>query len=169
MTKIPDKEAFTDIGGRYRTQSLFLEIEYGPNAVYTLKEQDHMWEGHLYPSLKRLYVELEDPTEYEFANTYLANWTHWQKVLENKVLRRHIDEWRSELEWRLRCKAAKQMVREAEKGNYQASKWLMDRGWATRPAGRPSKSEVEGEKAVQARLGQEFSADVHRLFGNQGK
>jgi len=165
--ELPDKSLFTDIGGRYKTQSLFLEIAYNPEAVYTLKEQDHTWEGKLYPSLKRLYVEREDPTEYEFATEYLANWRHWQKLLENKVLRRHIDEWRDELEWRLRSKAARQMLREAEKGNYQASKWFMDRGWMNRPAGRPSKAEIEKERVVQAQLGNEFGADVHRLFGAQ--
>jgi hypothetical protein len=61
------------------------------------------------------------------------------------------------------------MMKSAAEGNYQASKWLTDRGWLTRGAGRPSKLDVESEKAFQARVKEDYTADVHRLFANQGK
>jgi hypothetical protein len=56
------------------------------------------------------------------------------------------------------------MIAVAAAGNYQATKWLADRGWAQRAAGRPSKSEIDGEKAFQTRLGNEYGADVIRLM-----
>ena len=56
------------------------------------------------------------------------------------------------------------MLRSAEDGNYQASKWLADRGWHTRPAGRPTKLEIEREKRIASAIGDEYSADVVRLF-----
>jgi hypothetical protein len=164
-----DKTKFKDVGGRPLTQSLFLEVNYTPNATYTLKDYDHEWEGHVYPSLKRLYLEFEDPTEYDFANTYLLGWQHWQRLVENKLTRKHIDEWREELEYKLKARAVKLMVQSAESGNYQAAKWLADRGWTTRAAGRPTKAEVDGERAAQAKIVQEYGADVHRLFAEQGK
>ena len=164
-----DKSKMVDVGNRPYTQSLFLEVNYDENAIYTFKERDHEWNGKVYPSLKKLYVEFEDPTEYEFAQEYLLGWSHWQRLLENKLIRKHIDEWRLELEYRLRSKAAKKMIQKAERGDYQAAKWLLDRGWATRGAGRPSKADLEASKAVAERVQNDYSADVHRLFANQGK
>ena len=157
-----------DPAGRPYTQSLFLELLYKPDiAVYTLKDVDHVYEGKEFKSLKRLYLEMEDVTEYDFANTYLLGWNHWQRLCENKAIRKHIDEWREELEYKLRSQAAKQMIKQAAKGSYQASKWLLDRGWATRGAGRPSQAEKDSKLAQDRRLDEEYGADVVRLFGER--
>jgi hypothetical protein len=161
--KLPSKDKLVDSMGKPLTQSLFLEIGYTEQAVYTLKDQDHVLDGKHYPSLKRLYLETEDPTEYEFATTYLLGWRHWLRLCENKAIRRHIDEWRDELEIKLRSKGVREVMKSAAAGNYQAAKFLADRGWDTRGAGRPSKAEVEHEKKVQAAISEEFSADIIRL------
>ena len=157
-----------DSMGKFRTQSLFLELGYGTDALFTLKDQDHEHEGTVYKSLKRLYLEFEDPTEYEFANTVLLGWRHWQRMCENKVIRKHIDEWREELEVKLRSQAIRDAIQEAKKGHFQAAKWVADRGWSTRGAGRPSKADIEHEKKVQSRIDNEYSGDVVRMFANQG-
>ena len=164
-----DKSKMMDTGGRYLTQSMFLEVNYEPNATFTLKDNDHEWNGVIYPSLKRLYIEFEDPTEYDFANTYLLGWKHWQKLIGNKMLLNHVQEWREELEFKLRAKGVKNMMLSAAQGNYQASKWLVERGWDVRGAGRPSKAEIEGQKALIKRVDDEYGADVVRMFANQGK
>ena len=165
-----DKSRLLDTSGRPLTQALFLECGYNEQyVVYTLKEKDHEWKGVVYPSLKRLYLEMEDATEYEFAATHLLGWKHWQRLYENKLLKNHIDEWREELEYKLRSRATQQMLALAASGSYQAAKWVLDRGWSNRAAGRPSKAEQEAHKAQDARISDEFSADVHRLFVSQGK
>lgn len=162
--KLPSKEQMTDDMGRPITQSLFLEINYTELSVYTLKDDDHELNGKQYPSLKRLYLECEDPTEYEFATTYLLGWKHWLRLCENKAIRKHIDEWRDELEVKLRSQGVKEVIRAANRpGGLQAAKWLADRGWATRGAGRPSKADVDREKAIQANITDEFTADIVRL------
>jgi len=162
-----DKKAFLDSAGKPLTQSIFLEVGYTAQAVYTLKEDDHYYEGKLYPSLKKLYIEMADVTEYEFANTYLLGWKHWKRICENKLLRAHIDEWREELELKMRSKGVKEAIKAAELGGFQAAKWLADRGWSNKGAGRPSKEEIEREKKFQARVSDEYGADVVRLFGNE--
>lgn len=164
-----DKKLFLDSAGKPLTQSLFLEIGYTEQALYTLKEDDYEYKGKLYPSLKRLYLEMEDPTEYEFANTYLLNWKHWKRIYANKIFKSYIDDWREELELKLRARGIKEAMKAAEMGGFQAAKWLADKGWDTRQAGRPSKAEVERETKVMARLNDEFSADVVRLFGTENK
>ena len=130
-TVIPSKDKMVDSAGRPITQSMFLEIGYSDAAIYTLKDEDYTYEGHLYPSLKRLYLEEADPTEYSFAVKYLLNWKQWLRLCENKLTRKHIDEWREELEVKLRSRGVKSAMYAAQEGNYQAAKWLADRGWST--------------------------------------
>ena len=158
-----------DAMGKPLTQGLFLEIGYSDFAIYTLKDQDHELNGKNYLSLKRLYLEIADPTEYEFATTYLLGWKHWMRLCENKALRAHIDEWRDELEIKLRSKAIKTIIAQAGLlGAVQASKWVADRGWSTRGAGRPTKAEIEHEKKIQAGITNEYSADLLRLVKKEG-
>ena len=153
-----------DTMGRPITQSLFLEIGYADSALYTLKESDFEYNGRTLPSIKRLYLECADPTEYEFATTHLLGWGHWQRICENKAIRKFIDEWRIELEVKLRSAGVKNALAAAASGNFQASKWVADRGWDTRGAGRPSKADVERETKVQSLISEEYSADVLRMI-----
>ena len=160
-----DKKKLRDGNGRPLTQSLFLEVGYNTKfAVYTQKDDDYEYKGKVYPSLKKLYLAHEDPTEYDFATTYLLGWEHWQRICRNKVFSKMIKGWREELELKLRSQAVRDIIElsTGDKG-FQAAKWLADRGWDKRPAGRPSNEEVERETAMQSRLDQEYSADVVRL------
>lgn len=159
----PSKDKMIDSMGRPITQSLFLEIGYTDAAVYTLKDNDFEYNGKLLPSIKRLYLEIADPTEYEFATACFIGWSHWQRICENKAIRRHIEEWRMELEVKLRSRGVKAAIFAANGGNYQAAKWLADRGWDTRGPGRPSKADVERETKIQAAMSDEFSADIIRM------
>lgn len=161
----PDKTKFKDVGGRMITQGLFLEIGYTDNAYYTLDDEDKTYEGRVYPSLKRLYLEHEDVGEYDFAKTYLLNWRHWQRLCANKVLAKHIEEWREELEVKLRSDAIYTIIQlsSEEKGGFQAAKWIADRGWDVRSVGRPKKDTSEMDKKLEERLHDEYSADIVRL------
>jgi hypothetical protein len=161
---IINKEIMLDSMNKPITQSLFLELGYTDFSVYTLKDNDYEYKGKVYPSLKRLYLEMADPTEYEFAVTYLIGWRHWKRICENKQIRVYIDEWREELEMKLRSEGVKHAMQSAKLGGFQAAKWLADRGWSNKGAGRPSKEDVEGEKKFQARMDSEYGADVLRLF-----
>lgn len=154
----------TDDKGRFRTVSLFLETSYDQSAVFSLKEHDYIYEGKLYPSAKRIYLQMEDVTEYDFANHVFISWKHWLRITENKQLLSHISEWRSELEYKLRSKAVQQMIDQADKGSFQAAKWIANREWDVRGAGRPNKAEIEREKVFQSKVADEYSGDVLRLM-----
>ena len=71
-----NKKLLTDGSGKPLTQGLFLEIGYSDSALYTLKDNDHEYNDKALPSIKRLYLEMEDVTEYEFANKYFLGWSH---------------------------------------------------------------------------------------------
>jgi len=157
--------------GRPLTQGLFLEIGYNTQyAVFTLDDDDKEYKGVTYPSMKKLYLACEDPTEYQFAKKYLLGWRHWKRLLENTVLRVHFDEWREELEVAMRSEAVLSIVdmTTSDQGNFQAAKWLADRGWDKRGAGRPSKAEIDREKRIESRIGEELGADILRMQGHLG-
>lgn len=147
------------------TQGLFLEIGYNPEqAMYTLKDWDWNYEGVTYPSLKRLYLEHEDVVEYDFACTYLLGWNHWQRICKNKILRKHIDEWRFELELKLRSAALKNIVdMTADEKGFQAAKYIANKEWEKNGVGRPKKDTSEHDAKVEARINEEFADDVKRL------
>lgn len=161
---LPSKEQMVDGAGRPLTQSLFLELGYSPAAIYTLKEVDYEYNGRVYPSIKKLYVEVADPTEYQFAKQFFLSWKHWQRIADNKAIKPYIEEWREELEVKLRSIGVKRVMDHASlPTGLQAAKWLADRGWSTRGAGRPTKADIEREKAIMVKVEDEYSADVSRL------
>lgn len=161
-----DKSLLKDTMGRPLTQGLFLEIGYNTDyAVYTLDDEDKEYKGKTYLSLKKRYLEAEDPTEYQFARKWLLNWQHWKRLRANKVLAEHFDEWAEELEVMLRSEAIGSILEltVSESGNFQASKWLADRGWDKRGAGRPSKAEKERDSRINDRINAALLEDIERM------
>lgn len=158
----PDRSKFKDSIGRYRTQSLFLETKYDTStAVYTFDDTDKEYEGVVYPSLRRLYLEMSDPTEYDFAKKYLWGWDHWQQMLGNKALLTHIDAWREELEVKLRAQGVRQILDMS--GNFNAAKWAADGHWNVK-RGRPSKEEMAREKRVREKAVATAEDDSARIL-----
>lgn len=158
-----DKSKFKDPSGNFVTQSLFIDFRYDSKyAVYTLAEEDKEYEGEVYPSLKRLYLEAEDPTEYEFANTHLYSWEHWQRLCSNAALLKHIEKWREELEVRLRAKAVRVLKNKASAGDFNAAKWVADRGWSD---DKSVKKQTKAQKEkMRAKIDDELKEDAARVL-----
>lgn len=156
-----DKTKLKDTIGRPLTQSLFLEHNYSEYAYFTLNDDDKMYEGRLFPSLKKLYLEVADPTEYQFAIKHLLGWTHWQRLNENKALVKHFDQWRQELEVMLRSEALLAISDMNE--NFQAQRFLAEKGWEKGTVGRPKKSDPQREDAIQERIADELKGALVRM------
>ncbi len=141
---------FKTAQGRRLTKGLFFETTLADKStvLYTLKEEDH--EG--YPSLKKLYLEVEDPTEYKFATSYLSGYSHWEELCKCEWFIPHLELWRKELELKIKSKALYQIREEAEndlsKSKFTANKFLLEGGWKPKETetksrrGRPSKQEI---------------------------
>lgn len=161
---IPSKNQFKDKMGRYITQGLFIDFKYDETfAVYTLEDEDKEYKGCLYPSLKKLYLEMEDPTEYQFANKYLYGWDHWLVIKNNKALYEKIEKWQEELEVRIRAKGVHAMLRMTDSANFNAAKWVADGSWQQK-RGRPSKDERERERRIRERAMAEVDEESARII-----
>lgn len=160
---IVDKTKLLDKMGRPLTQSLFLEHNYSEYAAFTLNDEDKMYKGTLYPSLKRLYLDIADPTEYQFAKKYLLGWRHWKRLNENKTLCVYFDEWREELEVMLRSEGLLAISEMAD--NFQAQKYLAEKGWEKNKVGRPPK---EVNSNIEDRIADELKDTLVRMDSYKG-
>lgn len=153
--------------GRPLTQSLFLETHYDKDvAVYTLKDDDFEYKDKKFLSLKRLYLEMGDPTEYTFANTYLLGWSHWKRIKQNNLYTEMMEQWSEELEVKMMSEMVGRtmdMAYDEEKPNMAAVKFIADKGWSKRKAGRPSKDDIAKERRIAAAVEEEYAADANRL------
>ena len=160
-----DKSRFKDEKGRYIVQGLFLEDRYNTDlAYYTLDGEDKDYKGTIFPSLKRLYLEEGDPTEYLFAKKYLYDWNHWQRMCRNSIVGKHIEQWREELKLYLRADGISAIIDAAlNEKHYQAAKWLADEGWEVKKRGRPSKDEIQKELKKRSDEEEAFAEDFQLL------
>lgn len=152
----------------FRTLSLFVEKNFDESfeAIFTIKDRDFIKNGTKYLSLKKIYFYYSDPTEYTFATEVLGSWRHWDKIVKNKFLGKIINEWREELEIKLRSESIQSIIntaKEGGRGGVPAAKYIAERGWDRRKAGRPTKAEVIKETKVQSKLNEEIDADLKRL------
>lgn len=160
-----DNPNFKDKMGRFITQGLFIDFRYDDTyAVYTLADEDKVHNGNLYPSLKRLYLQEEDPSEYNFANKYLYNWDHWLAIKSNKALYEEIRRWQEELEVKIRAQGIRTMLKLNKKDNFNAAKWIADGGWHDKTVGRPSKATKEAERKMRERALMEADEESARVI-----
>lgn len=160
---ITNNSEFKDSKGRWRTQSLFLEVNYHPDAIYTMKNEDH----HTgIPSFSRLYINIGDPTEYQQAGSLLGGWDHWQVLCSSKWFQDYIIPIREELEIKLRSEALIR-VKEMMDSNtasqaLQAARWLAD-GSYKKKRGRPSNEEAAAELRKQNLIKKSVEEDYLRV------
>jgi len=157
---------------RYLTHAMFFESRTkGFDATFTFKEQDHEYEGVHYTSMRKLYLEMEDPTEYLFAQEVLGSWDHWQKLCNSALVFEHIKKWREELEIKLKAKAIGAMVDTAltagSKGT-TAAKWLATGGFNS-GKGRPTKADRERQAKIAAGVDKETESHLQLLKEHQSK
>jgi hypothetical protein len=161
---------FKAANGVLLVRQLFLEmnLESPDRILYTIKSEDYQG----YPSFYRLYMESveHDPLEYDFANTYLDGWEHWEKLQEAEWFKPYIEKWRREADIRLKSRALRRVLRESKSDSREAlaaSRYLIEKGWVDKDTktkrGRPSKEEIKKEVDRQVEMENRLQADMQRI------
>ena len=168
---------FKNSVGAHLLQALFYEMAVGTDrndVLYTLKLEDTYDvndPSKLYLSLHRLYVEMEDTSEYEFAKKYFDNWTHWKKLLECNWFKPYLAEMREELDVKLRARALNQIrdvaANTLDKNHFSANRLILDKGLAVKTdnRGRPSKEKIKAEADRMFQIKEEIDDDFSRISG----
>lgn len=168
--KVPPGFEFKDKMGRWRTASLFIDCpqqvdpDAGYRPLYSLKGHDHP-DG--YPSLRRLYLEISDPTEYRVATSLFGGWEHWLALTERSPWFKSIlASLRSELEIKLRSEALLQLIEDSKSSSRSSkgsAKYIADGDYKEKKAGRPTKADIEEARVTKLGLDKRVSDDMARL------
>jgi hypothetical protein len=152
------------------TKALFFELALADKSlcVYTLKDHDHTVEGVTYPSLYKLYMSVNDPTEYRFATKHLDGWEHWEALSSCTWFQPYLERWRRELETRMKSEALARIMQESKttsKESFAASKYLLEKGWdkPQEKRGRPSKEQIQKQAHEIASSNNVILEDFKRL------
>ena len=154
---------------RVRTNSLFIEtiddhIKYEP--LFNLSQEDDVEKnGKVYPSLKKIYLDIGDPTEYEFAVHVFGEWKIWKRVSANKDIKRYVDDWREELEVKIRSDAIRSLRDAAQTEGTRgiaAAKYVAERGWE-KVRGSRTKEASEQRTKIEKRISSVIDEDAERL------
>ena len=186
-----DLPPYKDVMGRWRTDSLFVETidalgrddsgeqrfqKYTP--MFTLREHDlkltpsspwfERYSDKMVPSLRRLYLEYNDPTEYAFASEIFRSTYHWKHLCGLKWFKAHVEEWRRTLGEKLRGIGVQKLVELSTgldpKFALQAAKWLAEGHFEDKGGkGRPSKAEVATQMRRELDIEQIYRDDASRL------
>lgn len=170
----PEKEAkFKNRMGAFKTAALFLEtsVRYGEEdsvkregVLYTLKDEDYKG----IPSLRRLYLEAKDPTEYQFANQCFYSWEHWCSIRDQEWIKPKLTKWREELKVLILSEALTSVVEEAtnpiSRSRLSAAKYLLESEFGAL-LGMP---QTKKEQKAQAEA-RELSAEEKRLKAIQDR
>lgn len=151
----------------YYGKDLFEEFSIKPELIlYTLGREDTE-----YPSLYRLYMELEDFTEFDFANKYFESFQHWKHVSNISCIIPYVAEWREELELKIKARNLKSLIRKAEQDS-NVAKYLLGNKWVEEAQknnpgvnlrGRPSKEDIRAHLRLITMDHEEAKKDLERI------
>lgn len=137
-----------------------------PNVLYSLKDYDN----NDLPSLHRLYLECNDPTEYSFAKKYFDGWTHWKKLIACNWFKPYLEAMREELEIKMKAEALNNIrykAGENGKDGLAANKYILEKGYVDKDdkRGRPSAATIKREADKLFKDKEDVIQDWNRLNG----
>lgn len=139
LTEIPHWSNFFDTRGIRRSVSLFQEFPHQSYPFYFNLTEQHKPTSY---SLKKLYIQENDPIEYNFAMKYFGSYSFWQRICETAWFGPFIEEWRLELKAKIESEALQLITRKSKDGDLVAMKYLAEKFTERTKRGRPSKNPV---------------------------
>lgn len=166
---------------KLKIKDIFLEREYDTTTSYTLKDEDFTYQGKVYPSLYRLYMEMEDITEFQFAQKYIGSYKTWETLCNSVFFNQYVQQWRKELELKIKARALNEIIYiaadENDKNKFTANKLLLEKGYKVEKSkdpssgkrGRPSKEEILSHADMLAQTEAKIKEDFERINTNKDK
>jgi len=165
-----DSKVFKNASGTWLLKAIFFEMSDSDKSrvLYTLKPEDHEVDGVTYPSLRRLYLEESDLSEYYFAEKYFGGWPHWKRLLSCSWFVDYLSEIREELRQKLSADATRRLHQIAadpkDRGSLQANRAILDSLKPEKsPVGRPTKESIKREADRMFKDQSEIEDDLDRI------
>ena len=161
-----------DVRGQYRTKSLFYEFRL-PDYPYlftlkdydlTIDDSDSSSGSSIVPSLRQIYIDLNDPTEAMIATQIFPVWEHWDSMTRLVWFKDLVQTWREELEIKVRADALLQLRLQSQTST-SAAQFLAKGSWKD-TKGRPTKAEKERQLKRETLISDEVDELYNRAIMN---
>lgn len=148
-----NKSKLIDSRGVRLTVGLFEELNDGSSAVKPVfKLAD--W--------RKTFVETGDPTGYQAALELIGDWEHWQLIAKSPVFAQHLEQWKLEVEAKLRSEGIRQLMKQSKlPTGTAAAKWLAEAGFVERDKRKKGAKQDDDRAAKEAKLN--VADDAKRL------
>ncbi len=147
------KPVLFDSTGKMKTTGLFEETKFASNktpAPFKLSD----WH--------ETYIAILDPTEYTQALEILGSWEHWQALRGNETLAKHFDNWKVEVEIKIRAEAVRNLIVQSKTpSGSTAAKWLAEAGF--NPKDMRFKKSRDTEDRIRREMQEQVESDFERL------
>lgn len=135
---------FREEGNKALTRMLFLDQSpTNDRALYSLQSWDRIYKGEYYPSIHRLYVDMEDLAEFDFANKYFDGYQHWLEIKSCEWFKEPYKKMVEELNAKIRGRSLSVMMEQMRDGTASQAtlKYLADNDYIPKnPVGKPKRS-----------------------------
>lgn len=151
-------------GTSWKTQGLFLEHAHSDQkekALYSIQPWDKEYKGKTYLSLHKLYVEMEDVAEWEFAQKYMGGYQHWLTLKASPFFKEPYATMVEELNAKVKGRSISVMMQQMRDGEASQAtlKYLADNDFIKKNAvGKPKRKKPADKKA-----GSVVSLDLKRI------
>lgn len=156
-----DTSIYKNASGTWLTKGLFYETsDQDKSAVlYTLKDHDHKG----YPSIPRLYLEMDDPTEVLFYETYFGGLPHWKKLLQSPFFFQVLEELREIQKNRVFSKYIALLRTKAETGDSRSIEYLLEEKYLKGKIGPTTKAKIKEEAQRLRTIDDDLLEDLRRI------
>lgn len=156
------RDKFKGLGAKWLTEGLFLEsTQNGEEAcLYTLQPWDRRKNGIFYPSIHKLFVEMGDVSEWNFAQHYFDGYQHWLLIKSKPFFKEYYEKMTEELHAKLQHQSIEKMMEQMHEGKASQAtlQYLANKGFIDKAAvGKPKR------KRAPRKEGNVVQADFDRI------
>lgn len=142
------RDKYKGFGNKWLTEGLFLETTQGEDeyCLYTLQPWDRKKNGKFYPSLHKLFVEMGDVSEWNFANHYFDGYQHWLLIKSKPWFKEYYAKMVEELNAKIQHMAVEEMMGQVREGKASQAtlQYLANKGYIEKAAvGKPKRKKPE--------------------------
>ena len=139
---------------------------YGRRVILSLfkefKRTDYEPLWSLHKDWKPIFLDTQDPTEYEIAMRLIGDWEHYQLIRNHPKIKPIMDKWAKEAEVKLRSEAIRKMMKHSAAPNgAAAAKWLAEGAFMGRVL--KNKQDKQEEQEIRDEIAERVAGDMERL------
>lgn len=163
MTDKRERHKFKGYGNKWLSEALFLESAQTSeeHCLYSLMPWDKRKGGVFYPSIHKLFVEMGDVSEWNFANKYFDGYQHWLQVKASAFFKPVYAAMVEELHAKIQGESVQKMIEQMKAGEASQAtlSYLANKGYIEKAAvGKPKRKKPEDKAKLYS-----IKSDLERI------